>query len=37
MSSVHDSQHELIKKAIADQEQIGWHMAMRGDLSKHWY
>jgi hypothetical protein len=28
MSSVHDSQRELIKKAIADQEQIGRHMAM---------
>jgi hypothetical protein len=25
-----------MKKAIADQEQIGWHMAMRGYLSKHW-
>jgi hypothetical protein len=36
VSSVHDSQRELIKKAIADQEQIGWHMAMRGYLSKHW-
>jgi hypothetical protein len=36
VSSVHDSQCELIKKAIADQEQIGWHMAMRGYLSKHW-
>jgi hypothetical protein len=36
MSSVHDSQRELIKKAIADQEQIGWHMAMQGYLSKHW-
>jgi hypothetical protein len=36
MSSVHDSQCELIQKAIADQEQIGWHMAMRGYLSKHW-
>jgi hypothetical protein len=36
VSSVHDSQCELIKKAIADQEQIGWNMAMRGYLSKHW-
>jgi hypothetical protein len=36
VSSVYDSQHELIKKAIADQEQIGWHMAMQGYLSKHW-
>jgi hypothetical protein len=36
VSSVHDSQRELIQKAIADQEQIGWHMAMRGYLSKHW-
>ncbi len=36
MSSVHDSQRELIKKAIADQEQIGWHKAMQGYLRKHW-
>ncbi len=28
MSSVHDSQRELTQKAIADQEQIGWHMVM---------
>jgi hypothetical protein len=36
VSSVHDSQCELIQKTIADQEQIGWHMAMQGYLSKHW-
>jgi hypothetical protein len=36
VSSVHDSQRELIKKAIADQEQIGWHKAMQGYLRKHW-
>jgi hypothetical protein len=36
MSSVHDSQHELIQKAIVDQEWIGWHMAMQGYLSRHW-
>jgi hypothetical protein len=36
MSSVHDSQHELIQKVIADQEGTGWHMAMQGCLSKHW-
>jgi hypothetical protein len=36
VSSVHDSERELIKKVIADQEQIGWHMAMQGYLSKHW-
>jgi hypothetical protein len=36
VSSVHDSQRGLIQKVIADQEQIGWHMAMRGYLSKHW-
>jgi hypothetical protein len=36
VSNVHDSQRELLKKAIADQEQIGWHMAMQGYLSKHW-
>jgi hypothetical protein len=34
--SVHVSQCELTQKAIADQEQIGWHMAMRGYLSKYW-
>jgi hypothetical protein len=36
MSSVHDSQCELFQKVIADQERIGWHMAMQGYLSKHW-
>jgi hypothetical protein len=36
VSSVHDSQRELIQKAIADQEQIGLHMSMQGYLSKHW-
>jgi hypothetical protein len=36
MSSIHDSQHELLQKAIADQEEIGWHLAIRGYLSKYW-
>jgi hypothetical protein len=36
MSSVHESQCELIQKVIAEQDQIGWHMAMRSYLSKHW-
>jgi hypothetical protein len=36
VSSVHDSQCELIQKVIADQERIGWHMAMQGYLSEHW-
>jgi hypothetical protein len=30
------SQRELIRKVIADQEQIGWHVAMRGYLSNNW-
>jgi hypothetical protein len=36
VSSIHDSQHELLQKAIADQEEIGWHLAIRGYLSKYW-
>jgi hypothetical protein len=28
VSSVHESQRELIQKVIADQDQIGWHMAI---------
>jgi hypothetical protein len=36
VSSVHESQRELLKKAISDQERIGWHLAMRGYLSKYW-
>jgi hypothetical protein len=35
-SSVHVTQHELIEKAMADQDQIRWHLAMRGYLSKYW-
>jgi hypothetical protein len=37
VSSVHVSQRELIWKAIANQEQIGWHMAMKGYTSKYWW
>jgi hypothetical protein len=36
LSSVHESQCELLEKAISDQEWIGWHLAMRGYLSKYW-
>jgi hypothetical protein len=36
VSSVHVTQRELIEKAMADQDQIGWHLAMRGYLSKYW-
>jgi hypothetical protein len=36
VSSVHESQRELLEKAISDQEWIGWHLAMRGYLSKYW-
>jgi hypothetical protein len=30
------SQRGLIQQAIDDQQRIGWHLAMRGYLSKHW-
>jgi hypothetical protein len=36
VSSVHESQRGLIQQAIDDQQCIGWHLAMRGYLSKHW-
>jgi hypothetical protein len=36
VSSVHVTQRALIEKAMADQDQIGWHLAMRGYLSKYW-
>jgi hypothetical protein len=36
VSSVHVTQRELIEKAMADQDRIGWHLAMRGYLSKYW-
>jgi hypothetical protein len=36
VSSIHESQRELLRKAIADQECIGWHLAVRGYLSKYW-
>jgi hypothetical protein len=36
MSSVPEPQCELNLKAIADQEQIGWHLAMKGYLSMNW-
>jgi hypothetical protein len=36
VSSVSEPQCELILKAIADQEQIGWHLTMRGYLIMNW-
>jgi hypothetical protein len=36
VSSVHESQCDLLKKAISNQECIGWHLAMRGYFSKYW-
>jgi hypothetical protein len=36
VSSVHESQSELLWQEIADHECIGWHLAMRGYLSKYW-
>jgi hypothetical protein len=29
-------QHDLVIKALEEQGQIGWHLAMRGYLSWHW-
>ena len=36
VSSAHESQRELLEKAIYDQERVGWHLATRGRLSKRW-
>jgi hypothetical protein len=36
VSSEHASQCELQEKIISDQDSIGWHLAMRGYLSKYW-
>ena len=36
VSRIPESQRELLDKALAEQEQIGWHLAMRGYLSRHW-
>ena len=33
VSRIPESQWELLDKALAEQEQIGWHLAMRGYLS----
>jgi hypothetical protein len=27
---------DLVNKALAEQEQIGWHLAMQGYLSRYW-
>ncbi len=31
-----EGQCELVAKALEEQEQIGWHLAMCGYLSRHW-
>ena len=36
VSRIPDSQWELLNWALADQEQIGWHLLMRGYISCHW-
>ena len=36
VSRIPESQWELLDKALAEQEQIGWHLAMQGYLSQHW-
>ena len=36
MSRIPESQWELLDKALAEQEQISWHLAMQGYLSQHW-
>ena len=36
VSRIPESQWELLDKALAEQEQIGWHLAMWGYLSQHW-
>jgi hypothetical protein len=36
VSRVHDSHCGLLQWAIDDQMRIGWHLAMRGYLSKYW-
>ena len=36
MSRIPESQWELLDKALAEQEQIGWHLAMRRYLSQQW-
>jgi len=36
ISHIPDEQHDLVEKAIEEQELIGWHLGMRGYLSRHW-
>ena len=36
VSRIPDSQWELLDQALAEQERIGWHLAMWGYLSHHW-
>ena len=36
VSSARATQRELIEKAMADQDRVGWRLAMRGCLSKRW-
>ena len=33
VSRIPESQWELLDKALAEQKQIGWHLAMQGYLS----
>jgi hypothetical protein len=33
---VPEGQCELVSKALEEQAQIGWHLAMCGYLSRHW-
>lgn len=36
VSTVHDEQSDYLRTALWEQEQIGWHLAMRGYVSRHW-
>jgi hypothetical protein len=36
VSRIPDSMRELIDKALAEQEQIRWHIAMHGYLNRYW-
>jgi hypothetical protein len=36
VSSVHETQRDLLQKAISDHECKGWHLTMRGYFSKYW-
>ena len=36
VSLVPEAQRDLVIQALEEQERIGWHLAMRGYLSRHW-